>query len=65
MKNVKFSHSSIEGKLSRVEMQQILGGCGGAQYTMCDLSIPYHRCPNGRKVFRGEAKIENYIGCLK
>ena len=26
MKNVKFSLSSIEGKLSRVEMQQVVGG---------------------------------------
>ena len=65
MKNVKFSLSSIEGKLSRVEMQQILGGCGGGRYTNCDYSIPYDSCPNGRKVFRSEAKRENYICCLK
>ncbi len=46
-------------------MQQILGGCGGGRFTNCDYSIPYDRCPNGRKVFRGEAKRENYICCLK
>ena len=49
MKNVKFSLSNIEGKLSRVEMQQILGGCGGGNLA-CDTSENAKRdCPSGRK----------------
>ena len=51
MKNVKFSLSSIEGKLSRVEMQQILGGCGGHRYSGCDYSKSEASCPNGRRVY--------------
>ena len=51
MKNVKFSLSSIEGKLSRVEMQQILGGSGGRRYSGCDYSKTEASCTNGRRVY--------------
>ena len=67
MKNVKFSLSNIEGKLSRVEMKQILGGSGGSSdcpYFNCNCNISHDNCSQGRRVYRGEAKMENYICCL-
>ena len=62
MKNVKFSLSNIEGKLSRVEMKQILGGCssGGG----CDRSVSEGTCAS-----RGaglKCKIDgSYYCCLR
>ena len=61
MKNVKFSLSSIEGKLSRVEMKQILGGSAVMPRNDCDKSIPEYRC----QIFRRCYEIGRYIGCKR
>ena len=63
MKKIKFNLSNIEGKLSRVEMQQILGGCGGSR-SDCDSSIPKERCACSRRGYRN-GDPSNYVCCFK
>ena len=59
MKKIKFNLSNIEGKLSRVEMQQIVGGSGYSFY--CDRSIPEASCRSSRKGIRSWDGV--YICC--
>lgn len=59
MKNVKFSLSNIEGKLSRVEMQQVVGGSGSSS-SDCDSSIPETSCACSKKGYRNG----NYVCCF-
>ena len=53
MKKLKFSLSNIEGKLSRLEMKQILGGSGDTRpYERCGCRyIPITECPDGFRFF--------------
>ncbi len=60
MKNLKFSLSNIEGKLTRQQMRNILGGSGPGSRVTCDTSVNENSCINGRKCF-GNGR---YICCL-
>ena len=62
MKNVKFSLSNIEGKLSRVEMQQIVGGSGGSS-SDCDPNISESGCPSSKRVYN--SNTHQYFCCHK
>ena len=61
MKKIKFNLSNIEGKLSRVEMQQILGGSGWRNEI--DTTVPEYLCKSSRRVYN--SNTGQYYGCHK
>ena len=61
MKKIKFNLSNIEGKLSKVEMKQILGGCcrGKSGFFALYPRVSEKCCPDRERVYHNG----KYIGC--
>ena len=71
MKKLKFSLSNIEGKLSRLEMKQILGGSGDSrpyEKCGCNYNIKMEDCDDGFRAYRNGgyeccAPTKNWCPC--